>query len=119
MNHAKRHPQRYRYHRAEAATRRLLFRACAVFATVLVLLAIAHDWAVQSTEPVLVEGSLDTYRHTEVIAGREWTVWTYTSFPNAECRWHEGLAQPKCTGLDPREIQAQRDDALLAEWRGE
>jgi lactam utilization protein B len=117
MNHAKRHPMRYRYASETDQRGRILLKACAGFAAILVLFAMGKDMMVSSAEPVLVEGSLDTYRHTEVIAGREWTVWTYTSFPNAECRWHEGLAQPKCTGLDPREIQAQRDSALLAKWR--
>lgn len=88
-------------------------------AVTLVLLAMASPLQVPSeTEKVLVEGSLDTYRHTETtITGREWIVWTYADMPDAECRWHEGLPKPLCKGLDPREIQAQRDDALLAKWR--
>lgn len=113
MNYAHRHAQRYRYARASRP-----FRAAVLtIAAVLVLLAIGSDWLVQKTEPTLIPGSLDTYRHTEVIAGREWTVWTYAGFPGAECRWRDGLDRPKCTGLDPREIQAQRDADLLAKWR--
>jgi uncharacterized protein YodC (DUF2158 family) len=109
MAHVDRHPMRYRYARARPIFR----RAVATVAAVLVLLAIAADWTVQRTEPRLVPGSLDTYVHTETIAGREWTVWTYTDIPGAECRWYEGLDRPKCTGLDPRELQSQRDLALL------